>query len=368
MKILLLGEYSNLHWTIAEGLRILGHDVTVASGGDRYKNYPRDINLQRNSYGIIDTVKFSWRLLRNIRSFKGYDVVQIINPAFLDAKVSTNRKVFEYLKKHNRKVFLGAFGVDFFWINACLNKETFRYSEFFINGKEVNNPSANKLKEEWIGSEKEKINKIIADSCDGIIACLYEYYIPYKNCFYKKLTYIPEPINETEVKFKQRGDNDKVRFFIGIQTERSQIKGTDILYKVLQEVHNKYPDLSEIKKVESAPYDEYVKAMENSDVILDQLYSYTPAMNAFIAMAQGLVVVGGGEKETYDILGEEENMPIINVTPDEKDIFDKLEWLIQNRHEIPRLSLQSRKFVEKHHNYVKVAQQYIDFWSSTLKK
>ena len=33
MKILLLGEASNLHWTLAEGLRTLGHDVTVASGG-----------------------------------------------------------------------------------------------------------------------------------------------------------------------------------------------------------------------------------------------------------------------------------------------------------------------------------------------
>lgn len=34
MKILLLGEYSNVHWTLAEGLRQLGHEVTVASNGD----------------------------------------------------------------------------------------------------------------------------------------------------------------------------------------------------------------------------------------------------------------------------------------------------------------------------------------------
>ena len=45
MKILLLGEYSNVHATLAEGLRMLGHDVTVASNGDFWKNYPRDISL-----------------------------------------------------------------------------------------------------------------------------------------------------------------------------------------------------------------------------------------------------------------------------------------------------------------------------------
>ena len=47
MKILLLGEYSNVHWTLAEGLRQLGHTVTVVSNGDFWKNYPRDIDLSR---------------------------------------------------------------------------------------------------------------------------------------------------------------------------------------------------------------------------------------------------------------------------------------------------------------------------------
>jgi hypothetical protein len=45
MKILLMGEYSNVHATLAEGLRQLGHQVTVLSNGDFWKNYPRDIDL-----------------------------------------------------------------------------------------------------------------------------------------------------------------------------------------------------------------------------------------------------------------------------------------------------------------------------------
>lgn len=34
MKILLMGEYSNVHATLADGLRKLGHQVTVVSNGD----------------------------------------------------------------------------------------------------------------------------------------------------------------------------------------------------------------------------------------------------------------------------------------------------------------------------------------------
>ena len=45
MKILLMGEYSNVHATLTEGLRKLGHEVTVLSNGDFWKNYPRDIDL-----------------------------------------------------------------------------------------------------------------------------------------------------------------------------------------------------------------------------------------------------------------------------------------------------------------------------------
>ena len=57
MKILLLGEYSNVHWTLAEGLRRLGHHVTVVSNGDFWKNYPRDIDLSRST-GLLGTLHF----------------------------------------------------------------------------------------------------------------------------------------------------------------------------------------------------------------------------------------------------------------------------------------------------------------------
>lgn len=49
MKILLLGEYSNVHATLARGLRNLGHEVTVVSNGDFWKDYPRDIDVSRKS-------------------------------------------------------------------------------------------------------------------------------------------------------------------------------------------------------------------------------------------------------------------------------------------------------------------------------
>ena len=45
MKILLIGEYSNLHWTLAKGLKALGHKVVVASDGCGWQNNYRDIDI-----------------------------------------------------------------------------------------------------------------------------------------------------------------------------------------------------------------------------------------------------------------------------------------------------------------------------------
>lgn len=367
MKVLLLGEYSNMHWTLAQGLRQLGCDVTVASAGDRFKNYNRNINLQRRSYGKLDTIRYIYDLARHFRRFRGYDIVQVINPFFLDLKADKNLSAFNYLKKHNGKVFMGAFGDDAYWLKACLDKKTFRYSEFDMPEKNEYLPSAKELIRNWSDKEKVRVNEEIAEKSDGIIACLYEYYVSYKPYFADKLTYIPEPVNTFENIFRQRGnDPERITFFIGIQKSRSEIKGTDVLYKVLKKIHKKYPDLSRIVKAESVPFYQYIKMMDESDILLDQLYSYSPAMNALVAMAKGLVAVSGGEPEVYDLLGETGNRPVVNIIPTEEDIFNKLESLIINRSEIPDISFQSRAFVEKHHDYIKVAEQYLETWNKVM--
>ena len=63
--------------------------------------------------------------------------------------------------------------------------------------------------------------------------------------------------------------------------------------------------------------------MEGSDAILDQLYSYTPSMNPLEAMSRGIICIGGGEPENYEILNETLLHPIINVQPIMKAVTNK---------------------------------------------
>ena len=105
--------------------------------------------------------------------------------------------------------------------------------------------------------------------------------------------------------------------------------------------------------------------MESCDVLLDQLYGYSPGMNALLALTKGKIVVGGAEEECYDILGEKELRPMVNVTPDEQDVYNKLEQLVLLPPErIKQMKEESLLFVKRHHDHRRVAEQYIDFWNS----
>lgn len=379
MKILLMGEYSNVHATLAEGLRKLGHHVTVLSNGDFWKNYPRDIDLVRKP-GKLGGIMYMMKLYTIVHKLRGYDIVQLINPMFLELKAECIFPIYQYLRKHNKKVILGGFGMDYYWVSVCCKDKPLRYSDFNIGDKLRTNTDALKERKDWLGTEKGRLNQMIAEDCDGIITGLYEYWACYQPSFPQKTTFIPFPIkpqlitpgnsnSHTYVENHQVIPLDipkKVKLFIGINKSRSEYKGTDIMLKAAQAIAKKYPDKTELRIAENIPFAEYVKMMNGSDAILDQLYSYTPSMNPLEAMAKGIICIGGGEPENYEIIHEDKLRPIINVLPNYESVYQELEHLVLHPELVPLLKQQSIEYINKHHDYIKVAKRYEAFYQKLL--
>lgn len=379
MKILLMGEYSNVHATLAEGLRKLGHHVTVLSNGDFWKNYPRDIDLVRKP-GKLGGIMYMMKLYTIVHKLRGYDIVQLINPMFLELKAERIFPIYQYLRKHNKKVILGGFGMDYYWVSVCCKDKPLIYSDFNIGDKLRTNTDALKERKDWLGTEKGRLNQMIAEDCDGIITGLYEYWACYQPSFPQKTTFIPFPIkpqlitpgnsnSHTYVENHQVIPLDipkKVKLFIGINKSRSEYKGTDIMLKAAQAIAKKYPDKTELRIAENIPFAEYVKMMNGSDAILDQLYSYTPSMNPLEAMARGIICIGGGEPENYEIIHEDKLRPIINVLPNYESVYQELEHLVLHPELVPLLKQQSIEYINKHHDYIKVAKRYEAFYQKLL--
>lgn len=87
-------------------------------------------------------------------------------------------------------------------------------------------------------------------------------------------------------------------------------------------------------------------------------------MNPLEAMSRGIICIGGGEPENYEILSETQLKPIINVEPTYESVREQLEQLVSHPECIHELKRQSISYIRKHHEYMKVARTYADFYAS----
>lgn len=363
MRVLLLGEFSGLHVNLSKGLKELGINVTIASSGDGWKDYYRDVDLSAS--GSFRKIKLIWALIKNFHMLVGYDVVQLINPNFLDAKPNTNIIVFNILKRFNKAYFLGANGNDHFYIKYAL---TGKYEKSVFNYPKLREESYIKDYIEIPMSDKyKKYNYKLANIAKGITACCAEYEIAYKKEYGHKLTFIPLPFQTNQYIYSNSiTPNSKIIFFLGHYKRRQALKGTDVIHETLLKLKENYPNDVELRVVDSVPFKEYQHLMNTSHILIDQLYSYGCGMNGVLGMAKGLIVCGGADPYMYKLMNDDHNKPLVYLPIDEAEMYNTFEKLIKNKNQLHKKALASREFAEKHHDHIKVARQYVDFWKSKI--
>lgn len=374
LKILLMGDYSNCHRTLATGLRRLGHDVTVASNGTGWMNTERDLNLRRRLPGKLGGLSLWLDVRYRLKSqFSGFDIVAINNPGMVDLRPERCRTIFDMLKCQNRSIFLTAMGTDSVYARECISTlSPLSYNEWRMFGR----PTPLSLEQEpelqrWIHDPLESYNNYIYENIDGATTVLYEYDLAVRRRLGDSMTeYIGIPIDTTAIKPVEISDRpDKVRIFLGRHRTRQREKGTDIFEHAAREVVSRHCKTAELVIVENRPYNEYIELLRSAHLVLDQLYSYSPATNAMLAMAMGINVVSGGENLFYDFIGESENRPIINVSPDDyHGIVHAIEEIVRHPETIAGRGRRSRDFVVKHNDVDIVARRALNFWTSHLAR
>lgn len=355
MKILLLGEFSSLHKNLQDGLSELGHDVDIASSGDGWKNIERSIDLNSNGTYLIRGIRRVIKKYQLLEIVKNYDVVQLINPFELYGRFEPNKFFFKKLIKNSKKFFLLGAGSDsFFWLYG---RSKLRYGPF----NDILKYDLNNSKKSYLESNRAfKLNKYVADNCDGIIPIMFEYETSYEN-HYNLLNTIPIPINLKKVEFTENIIKDKIVIFHGLN--RYGFKGTRHIEEAFAFLSKKYPYELELIIDGRMPLDKYLEVMKKTNVVIDQTNTYSLGVNGIYALAMGKVVMGGSEPESMRSLGITES-PVINIKPNPQNIIDAVEKLLLNKEKITQLGFESRQFAEEVHQHVKIAKKYIHTWSS----
>lgn len=355
MKILLFGEFSGLHKNLKEGLLELGHEVVIAAGQDGFKKIDSDINLDNTLPGVLGMIETRTKPFLYMPKLSGYDVVQIINPFFPNARYFPKQLFYSMLRRRNQKFFvLGAGSDAYFWRHG---RKELKYGPFddFLKYD---------VKSEKYYMERDDAyayNKKIVESSDGIIPIMYEYEKSYEGCS-KRLNTIPLPVNTKSIEYRENVVGRKLTIFHGLS--RYGFKGTRHVEAAFKHLEEKYPNDLELVIDGKLPLAEYVKVMRTANVVIDQVYSHSLGMNGIFALAMGKVVLGGAEPEGLKSLGIDRT-PVFNVEPTKESIIERVEELLDKRSSIPEIGFNGRCFVEKVHGHTKVAEKYISTWSAS---
>ena len=377
MKILLIGEYSNLHNSLKQGLVKNGYNVVLLGNGDGFKDYDADILIKSSFFekkilkiiakivdrltGIsLNEIEFFIRSLFKIKALKNFDVVQLINERAFKTSPWMEKILLKELVKNNKKIFLLACGVD----NVSLtyaNEKKFRYSILTPYLENSSQKKEYKQTLKYLSPGYLRLSKYVKNIVSGIISSDLDYHIPYKG-IEKYLGMIPNPINIDKLKNPYPIKRSRIHILHAINSKNKIKKGNKIFEKSLLIIEKKYSDKIKVITTIDNSYSSHIKNVENCDILLDQVYAYDQGYNALEAMALGKVVFTGSEVEWAEYYKIKENMVAINALPDVSKIVDKLSWLIENPIHLKNISINARKFIEIHHNYKSIALKYINNW------
>lgn len=365
MKILLFGEFSGLFNCLRDGLVTQGHEVFMFSDGDMGRQYPADYNYwkPRKKLGRLGHLVDCFNVITHLNLLRGYDVVVFVSPRKFAFLPFFNKFIYNYMIKHNKTSYLcssGLYDVAFKYWHEQTESKYHYYTTAIIEGDDTApGRSYYSIAGNW-KMEEELLKKMT-----GIIPIWYEYAEPYRKFPNLKKT-IRIPINTDSFEYTPNKIHDgKILFLLGKSRPSKGHKYIKAAFKRLQE---KYSDRAEFVVLDKKlPFDEYMKLVTNANVIMDEAYSYSMAMNALFSMAKGKIIMGGAEPVGNKELGYEEN-PAYNLCPDVDQICSCIEDVILHPDKLEERGLKSRQFVEKYHNYIDIAKEYVALFEEDLNK
>lgn len=364
MKILFVGDYSNLHTTLARELRKMGHQADVLSDGCGHMNLEPDYYLKRQP-GFFNSFKYLFDIFNILPHLKDYDVVQLINTNFLSLKPQKLKYIFDILKKQNKSLFLTLAGNDYYFCKACYEGKLFRYSEFKIRDQfttaHYNNPN---LLYGWISTANRHWAEYLFKNINGAMAVLPEYFMPVKNLLNERVGFTNLPVDLSQLPDPTRFKEGKINIMVAVRSGVEDMKGTKVLSKIALEIEKERKGNVVVDIVKDVSFNEFLTRLAKADIVLDQLYSYSPAMTALYAMALEKVVGTGAQPEYYQAIGNPKEHPLLSLSPFDNDIKERLLKLIDEPENIERIGKEARKIVLNNNESKMVTQKFINHWKN----
>lgn len=328
------GSYS------ARGLREIGADAIIAVWRQNPFGYDVDINLHINRENIrrpLYAIESGLKIL--LFAFKSVPKYSVFHFHFANSLIPCAFDL-PWLKILKKRIIMEYHGDDIRYFYNREKPKYYPYESFVVRSNRA-----------------KRANDRIMKYADTIITHDDELrkHIPHKRLYITPLRididrFVPiYPVAEKNHVVIVHAPSD----YIG--------KGSKYVIASIEELKNRY-DIEFIlvqKKTQKEAFEIYKRA----DIIIDQFFAQTYGVFAVEAMAMGKPVMGYISDEIKKTFPE--TMPIVSATID--NLTDVLEGLIQDGNKRRELGIAGRKYVEKYHDYRKVAQMQLDIYNNRIE-
>lgn len=180
-----------------------------------------------------------------------------------------------------------------------------------------------------------------------------------------KVEKIPLPLDISEIPWKPAGASGDSKVKIIHTPSRAGFKGTAVVLDAIEKLKNIRNDF-EFKMVSGLPFNEYISVIGEADIVIDQVWSQSPGMNAIWLLGMGKIVFSGNTSLSQKYFNFAKDSPIINAEPNSEALAIDLSSAISSKQHFMAMAEAGREYVNKNHDHMTIAKQYIDQWKKIL--
>lgn len=323
-----LVNYGTQAGMLAKGLRDAGEEAFSVSVPDSSQRLI-DFELLRGGSFLKKLKNHSMNSLLKIKWFFKYDIFHFYYGKTL---FPYNMDLYFY-RLFGKKVVMEYLGHD---VDFCLG----------MNGLDYRNRKHNRIK-------KIKRIKFQAKWVDKQLVCA-----PYYYQFVDNSSILPLALDISEYKYTPRKNEDNFITIMHCPTNRTYKKSDyieDAINKLISEGYK-----INYKCITKVTHAKLKEEFISSDLVIDQLNPWYGTVS-IEAMALGRPVICGYYKHlTHYDYDKFKDIPIINA--DLYNIYDVLKDVMENKYNLVKVGLQSRKFVEETHSLKSITEKLINIY------
>lgn len=359
-KVLLLGEFSNLHNMLALSLQEYGIKAFVVGSPNGFRGLKAELSLSSSLPGYLGRVHTALKPMLNFYKLMNYDVVQAITYEQFHPMI--NDSLLYLISKSSKK-----------FCSLCTGCDSYLYS-YFTGDHAYPTICSDCLQFDQKRSDcrttiarSVRSQERLYDLSSRIIPMQYEYRESLlKTSFSGKVTQVhrlpfSSPGLSTLSPRRLSGQSRPLRIAHGLN--RYGFKGTKIVdgaRKILEQENIKDVQLEILTRM---PLDKYLTVLTEYDAVIDQLYAESYGYNALYSMSMGLPVISGTTQRALSALGVSNN-PFIFSPPSARGLIDVMRTLNAHRSLLEQHSQMSIDFVRTAHSPDNTIPQYLSTWSN----